>query len=469
NYYAKADDTTLAINDRVTVEAHGNVDFNAKGSFYFRSAYRNEADFLLSSLSRRGPIEAELRFRRMIETDAAVSQNYERLASQAMEDVFEKESGATTIAQFRERVVGDIRDSLARLFPDLLLNSLGNPLADATFRFNKGVSKKFSYKNLSGGEKAAFDLILDIVIKRASFSDAVYCIDEPEAHMNTRLQGKLLEELFTLVPEPSQLWIASHSIGMMRKARELSEAQPGTVVFLDFESHDFDQKTIITPTRPTRNFWTNVLKVALDDLAHLVAPSELVICEGNPNGAVPGKNAEHDAICYDIIFQGEMPDVKFIAGGNSKDILSDRLGFAKGFPMVVPGITVRRLIDRDDHAPGDMANFAKQGITTLSRRHLESYLYHDEVLVALCDKFGQATSAPALLADKAADITTTVASGKPSDDIKSAAGLIYVSAKKRLGLIGVGNDQMAFARNTLAPLITPDMKVYKELKKTIFS
>jgi hypothetical protein len=209
--------------------------------------------------------------------------------------------------------------------------------------------------------------------------------------------------------------------------------------------------------------------VALDDLAHLVAPSELVICEGNPNGAVPGKNAEHDAICYDIIFQGEMPDVKFIAGGNSKDILSDRLGFAKGFPMVVPGITVRRLIDRDDHAPGDMANFAKQGITTLSRRHLESYLYHDEVLVALCDKFGQATSAPALLADKAADITTTVASGKPSDDIKSAAGLIYVSAKKRLGLIGVGNDQMAFARNTLAPLITPDMKVYKELKKTIFS
>jgi hypothetical protein len=52
--------------------------------------------------------------------------------------------------------------------------------------------------------------------------------------------------------------------------------------------------------------------------------------------------------------------------------------------------------------------------------------------------------------------------------VKSAAGEIYTKAKQILGLTGVGNDQMAFARNTLAPLIKPGMAVYAELKKSIF-
>ena len=52
--------------------------------------------------------------------------------------------------------------------------------------------------------------------------------------------------------------------------------------------------------------------------------------------------------------------------------------------------------------------------------------------------------------------------------MKSAAGLIYNKAKQRLSLTGVGNDAKAFARNVLAPLITPDMSVYKELRAAIF-
>ncbi len=119
----------------------------------------------------------------------------------------------------------------------------------------------------SGGEKAAFDLILYIAVKRASFPEAIYCIDEPEAHMNTRLQSALLEELYNLVPHEAQLWVATHSIGTMRKARELDTNQPGTVAFLDFGGRDFDRSAIIMPSRPTRAFWENVLNVALDDLA----------------------------------------------------------------------------------------------------------------------------------------------------------------------------------------------------------
>jgi predicted ATPase len=467
-YYAKLQDPTWDVANQVAIEAFGNPQLKQRGSFYFRSAYRNDPAFLLSSLSKRpSPLE-DAKFRRMIDNDSVVSDNYERLASQAMEDAFEKGSATTTLAQFREQVIGNIRDAVARLFPDLTLNSLGNPIENATFRFRKGAAERFDYKNLSGGEKAAFDLILDIVVKRSSFADAIYCIDEPEAHMNTRLQGKLMAELYNLVPESSQLWIATHSIGMMRKARELAEAHPGCVVFLDFEGHNFDQSTVISPSRPTRAFWTKVLNVALDDLAHLVAPTEVVICEGNPKGSVPGKNAEHDAICYDRIFGEELPDVKFISAGNSSDVVADRLGFAKALPMITSGTKVSRLIDRDDHAPDDIDQFAKENITVLARRHIESYLYDDEVLAALCSSASKPNELQALLGEKAQAIADSVGRGNPLDDLKSAAGTIYVKAKQRLALVGAGNEQMSFARNTLASLITPETAVYKALRKDIF-
>ena len=77
-------------------------------------------------------------------------------------------TGKTTLDDFRKWLIGDIREATCRLFdsPLLDLNNLGSPLRDGTFRFNKGKAKQFSYENLSGGEKAAFDLILDLVVKR---------------------------------------------------------------------------------------------------------------------------------------------------------------------------------------------------------------------------------------------------------------------------------------------------------------
>jgi len=459
SYYYKPTDLSLDIHKRVNVEAYPGSDPRQRDAFYFRTAYRNDPEFALSQLERMGPFVEEIRFRRMIEGDATVSRNYQRLASQAFEDVFDKESPTTTIGDFRERVVGTIRDSVKKLFPDLILNSLGNPIDHGTFRFDKGRSKGFQYKNLSGGEKAAFDLLLDVIVKGRVYHDAIYCIDEPDAHMNTRLQGALLEELYNLVPGTSQLWVATHSIGMMSKARDLYTKFPGTVAFLDFGEHNFDEAVTIIPSRPTRQFWEKVLAVALDDLASLIAPKEVVICEGNPAGALPGKNAGHDATIYNEIFGEEMPDVKFIAGGNAKDVAADRLGFVAALPKMASGIKLRRLIDRDDHSATDVAEMAAKGITTLGRRNLESYLYDDEVLTALCDSLGEPSAAADLIAEKQKFIAASVTRGNAPDDIKSAAGQIYTEAKRILGLTGVGNDQMAFARSTLAPLVKPGLAV----------
>lgn len=195
SYHSKSLDQ-IDWSNNILLEFHSlpSNDHEAKRkTFYMRSAYRNDPDFTLQQLSRVDKMTNERRFARMIDSDAAVSLNYQRLTSQALEDVFVNESGSTTIYEFREKVLGDVRDAMRRIFPDLRLNDIGNPLANGTFRFDKGSARNFVYKNLSGGEKAAFDLILDLVVKRREFDDTVFCIDEPEAHMNTRLQGALLQ------------------------------------------------------------------------------------------------------------------------------------------------------------------------------------------------------------------------------------------------------------------------------------
>jgi predicted ATPase len=466
-YYDRPQEGAINLGARISVTTEVGDRF-ARGNLYIRTAYRNDHEFATSSLSRQGAVLDNLALNRLIEPDATVSRNYQRLASQAMEDVFVNEAAATTMGDYREKLIGEVQTPLKRLFPDLTFVGIGNPLDQGTFQFDKGTSKGFDYKNLSGGEKASFDLILDFVVKRRSYADAIYCIDEPEVHMNTRLQGALLGELVGLLPGNSQLWIASHSIGMMRKAREMYDADATSVAFIDFSGHDFDQVVTLSPSKPTRIFWEGVMHVALDDLAALVAPKQVVICEGNPMGAVPGKNTEHDARIYQAIFGDERPDTTFISAGNSKEVQNDFIGLATVLPKLASGMRIIRLIDLDDHTSSDVADFKSKGISVLSRRHLEAYLYDDEVLTALCESVGKPEKASDLIAAKAAAVTNVVSQGHPADDIKKTAGTIYVAAKQMLSLTQVGNDAPAFARNTLSKLIKPGMAVYAELHNDVF-
>ncbi len=442
---------------------------SAKKSFYIRSAYRNDPEMIISSISRVGPAIDENRIQRLIENDATVTKNYQRLVSDAFDDVFEKEQGTTTLTVWRESVIGELRDAIARLFPDLILNGLGSPLRDANFRFTKGTSKRFLYKNLSGGEKAVFDLILDIIVKRREYNNTIFCIDEPEVHTNPRIQGRLLRELLNLIPTNCQLWVSTHAIGMLREARDIERETPGRVVFLDFGGHkDFDMPVVLTPTKPTRSFWESALSVALHDLAELVAPETVIVCEGNPTGAVAGKNAEHDARCYTAIFSDEIPEVVFVAGGNSSDVASDRMGFAAKLPAIVQGTSVHRLIDRDDHGPSDVSEFNQKGITVLGRRNIESYLWDDEVLKALCIKRGYEIAIPEVLANKAVELANSISRNNANNDLKPAAPNMFNFIKRRLQIVGEANDSRSFERNILSKLLNNEMSAYQDLKKAIF-
>ena len=451
----------------IQVEFHGEPIQNLtepKKSFYFRSAYRNEPEFNLSQLRASGDLLDQKRFSRMIDNDAAVSQNYQRLASDAFVDAFDNAPGELTLHQFREQTIGTIRDAFSQVFPDLKLNNLGNPLANGTFRFTKGVSSGFLFKNLSGGEKAVFDLILDLVVARKKYDDTVFCIDEPESHINPRLQGTLLTVLTNLVPKNCQLILATHSIGMMRQAREVELSHPGKVVFLDFGDRDFDKPQIITPIVPNRAFWERVYAVAIDDLATLVAPQVIVICEGSPKLPKVTKNQSHDAKCFEQIFEAEFPETRFISGGNASDVASDRFVLSEAFNSLVQSKVIR-LIDRDDLSHNEIADKKNEGVRVLTRRNLESYLFDDEVLKALSiaaekqEKLAELIELKNLLIKK---------NSGPSDNMKLIKGELYNGCKELLKLKQCGNNADSFMRDTLAPLIRPGMKIYSELSNDIF-
>ena len=260
--------------------------------------------------------------------------------------------------------------------------------------------------------------------------------------------------------------LATHSIGMMRRARDIEVENSGSVVFLDFGNRDYDQPQVIEPTKPDRKFWQNAYEVALDDLAALVAPSRVVICEGHPNTSSSVQNHSHDARCYERIFETEFPETRFVSMGNDREILGDKHGLAQALLSIVDGLEVVRLIDRDDRSKQEIEEAEQQGIQVLSRRNLESYLFDNEVLQALAMSAGKGSEIKKLLCKKQSILDNRP--DDPPDDLKLASGEIYVACKKILNLTQCGNDTKTFMRDTLAPLIKPGVSMYEELKRDIF-
>lgn len=476
-YHTKTGCTLRSWSDSVRLEFDApipNQPDQRKKLFYFRSAYRHEPEFLVESFNRQpSQLDDNQHVKRMIQQDIHVSANYRRIVATTVAEVFGGKHDNLNVGDLRERLIGQIRTSMQHVFDGLLLSGTGNPLEDGSFYFDKGASQNFHYRNLSGGEKAAFDLLLDFVVKREVYDDTVYCIDEPELHMHTRTQGLLLQEMFELLPERSQLWISTHSIGMMRRACQLAEAKPDQVVFLNFNAPSYDVEVEMKPTKPNRQFWKSMLSIALDDLAGLVAPSQVVLCEGEPKvtGSDPKKRkgrAEFDAACLRQIFSPHMPDTDFLAVGNASDVRTDRLGAGGVIQTLVEGTKTIRLIDRDDCSAAEVKEHLAAGVRVLSMRHLEGYLYDDEILTRLGESRGMADKVPELLAAKTTALAESGKRGNPPDDVKSASGPIYDEVKRILGMTQCGNNSDAFCRDTLASLIVPGTSVYHRLSADIF-
>jgi predicted ATPase len=471
DYYEKVD--TVGSNNqwyqnKVEIEFHNPVVMDreaVKGKFYFRTAYRNEPDFTVSNLNKQNNPTQNIKLETLMHNDLTVSENYQRLISSTLSGVFEQANNHKTVEQLRDELIGKIKTSLSKVFDDLNLSSIGDPLSNGSFYFEKGVSKDFHYKNLSAGEKSVFDILLDMIIKSSYYNDSVFCIDEPEAHMHTRLQAKVLKELFNLTPVNSQLWISTHSIGMLKQAEDLEKEFPGSVVFLDFDNRDFDLTEVINPATIDKTIWDRFFDLAFADFSQLIAPKRIVFCEGTSQGR---KYRDFDAQIYSRILGNKYHDTKFISIGSSSAIENIENQSVKIVSNILKSSDILKFIDRDDKSPQEIEELAQRGIKTSKRRHIECYLLDDQIITKLCTEVNK----PELLADclqaKLTAIQDSVNRGNPADDIKSASGQIFTELKRILSLTQCGNNKCAFLRDTLTPLVTEDTTIYKELENEIF-
>lgn len=471
DYHDKAGSTPLSPARLVEIQFHGTPPSDTeerKKLIYVRSAYRNDPDAQSPRIQRPGsPLDAP-RIQRLIDNDVRVADNYHRIIADSIGELFSGNLGSLTGDEITDRFVGDLRGAMDRVFgSDLRLLGPGNPFEDGNFIFEKGAATDFGYKNLSGGEKAAFDLILDLVVKRQVFDNTVFCIDEPELHMNSRVQSKLLHELVAQVSQDSQLWIATHSLGMMRSAKELQVKVPEQVVFIDFDGQDFDGPVALQPATVNREYWRKLLDVALDDMAGLIAPVNVVLCEGHPSGK-PARNTEFDARCYRRIFATEFPDTDFISSGNAEEVKTDAYLIGETIHAISDATTIEHLIDRDEMNDEEVSKLRSSGIRVLTRRHLESYLVDDEILTALCMAEGQPNSVTDVLLTKQGATKDSVERGNSEDDDKRAMGELVNGLKRILNLTKRGSTTEEFAIKTLVPLVTPSTETYRQLKNDIF-
>ena len=465
-YYEKVltSKTIHHVANRVRIEFHdvgeGEVDW--RSAFQVRSAYRNESDFRIEHLQATKPEDAGPRLARIIDPDESVSKNYQRMVWKRLKDLDRDAPEEVTIGAYRRESLGDLQNAMRGLFPDpgLLLQDFGGIQA-GSFRFSKGTVSDFHYKNLSSGEKAAFDILLDVFVKRDEAKEAVFCIDEPELHVATGLQGPLIASILELLREASQLWIATHSIGVVRAAHKMLLDRPGEVVFLDFSGMDFDGPVTIKPSTPTRVFWKNMYEVALDDLSSLVAPHRVVICEGSKDKHVEA----FDARCYNRLFADEFSETLFISRGGSGEVIQSEHLVAI-LKSIARGIDVQKLIDRDDMTGEVRSQQIAQGIRVLRRRELEEYLYDSEVLRT----FLREMNVDEAVAEKVLSDREALVNGQPGPtNIKDVSRQIFAAIRGATGLPNLGNNRDEFALQFLVPALRKTPVVYKELREDVFS
>jgi hypothetical protein len=312
------------------------------------------------------------------------------------------------------------------------------------------VSKRFPYENLSAGEKEVVDLVLDLYVKKHIYTNSIICIDEPELHLNTAIQRRLLIELEKLVPDDSQLWVATHSIGFLRALQE--ELRDKTTV-IDFTGVDFDAVAAVKPIAGTRADWSRIFATALEDLTGLLAPKRIVYCEGRPDPDPAGGEQGLDADVYNQIFQEQYGDTLFVSSGGGGEVSKNALIALRILNKAIKDVQLGVLKDRDELSDADRAGFLAADPTNrmLNRREIENYLFDKEVLGTFCTK-------NASVFDEARyDAAVT---NIQTQDLKPVQQQIMAACNFRGGLPDF--------KRALAVAVTADLASHTELAASIF-
>ena len=163
---------------------------------HVRTAHRNTPDVLVNSIEKQADFRHRDPIDRMVETDSSLGEHYQRLVARFVPVLSNLDSGdAAADLEAIRAYLAPVQESLTRVLPHLSFTGLGDATADGSFYFTRDKTRRFRYENLSGGEKAVFDLLLDVHIAATELGSPLICLDEPEVHLNPAVQASVLTEL----------------------------------------------------------------------------------------------------------------------------------------------------------------------------------------------------------------------------------------------------------------------------------
>lgn len=424
----------------------------SKNSFIIRNSYRFTGRLNVQSLRQKSNIENDdNRPGSSIDIDSRLVDNYERLFASFISKFNE---GKLTGDEVKQNLLRQINKILSAVL-DIRISSVGNISISNEGRlfFEKGTSKKFPYDNLSSGEKEVIDIVLDLIIRKDSHNETIYCIDEPELHLNTSIQRKLLIEIANIIPQNCQLWIATHSIGFLRALQD--ELKHDSQI-IDFSEMDFDAEVILRPIIPTRSNWQSIFSTALDDLTGLIAPRVIVYSEGRKESGADNAEMGLDAIVFNKIFGSQYHDVHFVSSGGATEPDKHSSFGIMVLSKAIRNVQILMLKDKDikngtettDH---DREIWLKQSRhhRMLKRKEIENYLFDFSVISKAYPNV-DIPQLQLLLGD--------VIKGS----VKEKG-----SALKDLCKVGNSMNVESFKIH-LSQFITPGMEVYHELASCIF-
>jgi len=427
--------------------------------FSFRSPYRYNSQVKISEIRTTQAI----RLNNYGATDASsldskMEENYRRLQALVNRQMQEKDIKPS---EARAAVIGELNTSIRKCL-ELEISSVGNVEAsEGTLYFKKlDHPKEFEFNVLSSGEKEVIDLLLDLYLRKEDYDDTIFLIDEPELHINTSIQAKLLAEIDLIVGKSCQIWLTTHSIGFLR-ALQTQLKDNCQIIQFKGEYQLAAKPYILKPMRVTAAAWRELFTVALDDLASLVSPKTIIYCEGRDQPGQGGVERGMDAQALNTIFAESHPDAMFVSSGGNTE-LDQRSAIAITIlSKVIPNLEVLVFKDRD-MASGKLVNENDRQIYLASnpknhrvmrRFELENYLYDKEVLKAYCSRNG-------LDFDEAAYdafVTDIV-----NQNLKDHSGRI-----KNFCNIKVSVNVDIF-KLTLADCLTRNLPAFEELRACIF-
>lgn len=326
-------------------------DWNSRAAFYGRSSFRTVPELRPQGRAPVVDVASDSdRPQRFIEHDIRFDADISRMTERILREVWGKDFNSETM---RARFVDPINDSLARILGNgssttlrltRMIPALERKPPDVQFR--KGRSD-VHYDLLSSGEKEVFNILLNLFVRREHFPNTIYFIDELDVHLHTQLQYALLEEIVEhWIPENSQLWTASHSLGFIDYASTSDDS-----AIVDFDELDFDQPVVLRPAPKSEHVFD--IAVPRDSALKVFPNKKLVLCEGR------------NAPLYNAI---DLPGFLFVVARDKNAITIQARALRDFFG----------LIDRDFLGTEEVHEIRRihPNLFVLGCYSIESYLYH---------------------------------------------------------------------------------------------